>query len=112
MKLHALAALFVVACPSSVFAVAAELPLVEAGQPRAVVVLSAALKPQDFSAKTLISHVQQMSGATLPTIKESELAGSKVENGRLIPAGKILAETFILLVESDLTKRLGLSLDG
>ena len=49
---------------------------------------------------------------TLPTIKEAELSGAKVENGRLIvPEGKTKAETFILLGEGELTKSLGLSLD-
>src|SRR4051794_29279663 len=85
-------------------AYAAEVAVTRDGQPLAVVVLSESLKPSDYSAKTLISHVKQMSGATLPTIKESELKGAKVENGRLIvPEGKTKAQTFILLGDGELT---------
>lgn len=111
MKHSLIAVLLIVGCPLS--AAAENLALVRDGQPRAVLVLSATLKPQDFSAKALISHVQQMSGATLPTIKESEFSAAKIENGRAIPpAGKTSAETFILLGESELTRQLGFSLDG
>lgn len=91
---------------------AAELVLTKDGEPMAAVVLSASLSPNDFSARTLIAHVRQMSGATLPTLKESELGEARIENGRLIPpAGKTTAETFILVGEGELTRRLGLALD-
>lgn len=112
MKLHSIVVPIVVVWSFTVSALAANLPLVVDGQPKAVIVLSSARQPSDFSAKLLIDHVRQMSGATLPTIKESELGDARIENGRLVsPEGKTSAETFILLGESELTRRLGLSLD-
>ena len=54
-----------------------------------------------------------MSGATLATINEKDLSDARIEDGRIIaPVGKTTAETFILLGEGELTRRLGLSLDG
>jgi len=78
-----------------------------------VIVLAESMRAGDLTAKALVSHVKQMSGATLPTITEKELGAARVENGRLIPPeGKTKAETFILLGEGELTRKLGLSLDG
>src|SRR5262245_20327663 len=112
MKLPTLAALLVAVCPCFVGAAEVALRLVTEGQPRAAIVMSASLKYYDFSAKTLISHVQQMSGATLPVIKESEFSAARIEKGRVVPPnGKTTTETFILLGESELTRGLGLSTD-
>ncbi len=92
---------------------AASVLLTEDGQPKAVIVLPAAANAGDLSTKTLIAHVKQMSGATLPTITEKELGAIHVEDGRIIPPdGKTKATTFILLGEGELTRSLGLSLDG
>lgn len=92
---------------------AAELRLTNEGQPAAVIVTSTEQKPSDYSYKVLVDYVKRMSGAELPVLREKELGDARVENGRVIlPAGKSSAETIILLGESELTRRLGLSLDG
>ncbi len=91
----------------------AALTLVQDGQPKAVIVLGDSLRANDSAAATLVAHVKQMSGATLPVIPEKELEGARVEAGRIIaPEGKTTAQTFILLGESDLTKKLGVSREG
>lgn len=95
------------------FVAAAELRLANEGKPVAVIVTSAEQKPSDYSFKVLVDYVKRMSGAELPVLRERDLGDARVENGRVIlPAGKTTAETFILLGESDLTRRLGVSLDG
>lgn len=91
---------------------AAEIRLTDDGRPTAAIVLSAARKPNDPSFKALVSWIKRMSGAELPVLRESDFAGARVENGRVIaPAGKSTAENFILLGETELTKQLGFSLD-
>ena len=90
------------------------------GRPRAVVVLPAKgdrekgdLGREQQVLKILTSHLQQMTGAALPVVREDELGDVKIDAGRLAPpAGKTDAETFILLGESGLTRRLGLTSDG
>lgn len=92
---------------------AADLKLISDGRPDAVVVLGAGVPPHDSAAKILLSHVKEMTGATLSLVAERELAEARIEGGRVVPAaGKVTAENFILLGESSLTKKLGLSLDG
>lgn len=91
---------------------AAEIRLTEDGRPTAAIVLSSTRKPNDPSFKALVAWIKRMSGAELPVLRESDLAGARVENGRLVvPQSKIRVENFILLGESELTKHLGLSLD-
>lgn len=90
----------------------AEVTVTRDGTPVAIVVLATNRKPADYSFKTLIAHVKQMSDATLPIVREAELGGAKVENGRLVvPNEKHQAESYILLGESELTKALGVTLD-
>src|SRR6185295_7004366 len=85
---------------------AASVLLTEDGQPKAVIVLPVASNAGDLSTKTLIAHVKQMSGATLPTITEKELGAIRIEDGRIIPpVGRTTAQTFILLGEGELTHR-------
>ncbi len=92
---------------------AAELRLTQDGQPRAAIVLAKGVQATDISAKALVENLKQMSGATLPVLGEAELRDARIEGGKVIvPGGKIAAETFILLGEGDITRRLGLSLDG
>jgi len=92
---------------------AADLKLTSNGKPEAVVVLGAGVPTKNGAARTLISHVKEMTGATLPLVAESELNEVRIQDGRILPgAGKVAAETFILLGESALTKKLGLSFDG
>ena len=106
-----LTALIVIA--SSWSSRAAEISLTQDGQPKAVIVLSPSMHPSDLAVTVLVSHVRQMSGATLPVLGEAELHDARIEGGKVIASGgKIAAETFILLGESELTRRLGLSLDG
>lgn len=91
----------------------ADITLVRDGQPRAVLVLAGGMKPSARAATTLLSHVRQMSGAELPVMTEKELSDATIEGGRIVPPpGTVAMETFILLGESSLTKKLGVSLDG
>ncbi len=92
---------------------AADLRLTSDGKPDAVVVLGTGVPPHSSAARTLLSHVKEMTGATLLLVAERELADARIEGGRIVlAAGKVTAENFILLGESALTKKLGLSLDG
>jgi hypothetical protein len=109
--LHALfaAALCLIAVPGD----AADLQITEDGKPKAAIVLAGSAGPQEVAVTALLSHVKQMSGATLPVIGPRELAGFRVEAGRLIaPEGKTAAQTFILIGDGELTRQLGVSLDG
>lgn len=112
MKRISLVVLFVLAGQFAAPIAAAEVSLVQDGQPRAAIVLSADRKPNDPSHKALVSWIQRMSGAELPVLRGNDLVGAKVENGRFVlPQNKSNAETFILLGESELTKQLGFALD-
>ena len=92
---------------------ASELRITDEGKPGAVVVLAPGMRSNGAAVSALVAHVQQMSGASLPVVAESELGDARVENGRLIASlSKVASENFILLGESDLTKKLGASLDG
>lgn len=83
------------------------------GKPKAVLVLAEGMKPNALAATTLLSHVRQMSGAELRVLAGKELTGATIEDGRVVtPQGTAAAQTFILLRESSLTKKLGMSLDG
>ncbi|WP_395744663.1 DUF4838 domain-containing protein [Prosthecobacter sp.] len=94
-------------------ALLAEVEITREGQPQAVIVLSGSGSAGDLSTKALVGHVKQMSGATLAVMHEKELSGARVEAGRIIPAeGGKFPPNFILLGEGELTKRLGLSLEG
>ena len=91
---------------------AADITLTRDGQPRAAIVVARGTL-QSGSVKVLVEHVKQMSGAALPVLTEAELHDARIEGGKVIaPDGKIAAENFILLGESELTRRLGLSTDG
>ncbi len=90
---------------------AGEIRLTQDGRPTAAIVLSSARKPNDPSFKALVAWIKRMSGAELPVLREADLAGARLEGGRLIaPPGKTTAENFILLGESEFTKQLGCSL--
>ena len=109
--LHALfaAALCLIAVPGG----AADLQITEDGKPKAIIVLAGSAGAQELAVTALVSHVQQMSGATLPVMRGKELGGARVEAGRLIlPEGRTTAQTFILLGDGELTRQLGVSLDG
>jgi hypothetical protein len=115
MKKHTLlpaliaAALCLIVVPGD----AADLQITEDGKPKAAIVLAGSAGPQEVAVTALVSHVKQMSGATLPVIGPRELAGFRVEAGRLIaPEGKTTAQTFILIGDGELTRQLGVSLDG
>jgi len=87
--------------------------LTEDGEPKAVIVLSESVHATDLVCKTLIAHVKQMSGATLPTITEKELGGARIQDGLVVPiSNKTTQGNFILLGEGVLTKQLGLTVDG
>jgi len=82
--------------------------LVSNGQPKAVILLSS--KPSRAAtdgAKILAEHLQQISGVVLPIQKENQIRGLKVIDGRIEPLDKPIAESFILVGESELAKKLG-----
>jgi len=92
---------------------AADLRLASEGKPDAVVLLGSGVAPYSAATKTLLSHIKEMTGATLPLVAEKAQAEVRVEDGRIVATDvKYSAQTFILLGESSLTKKLGLSLDG
>ena len=106
-----LAALFVSLAVSSVSA--GGLAITADGQPKAAIVLGESIRPNDLAVTALVSHVKQISGATLPVIAEKELATAEVKDGRIVaPEGKANAQTFILIGDGALTRRLGVSLEG
>ncbi len=91
---------------------AADLTITQDGQPRAAIVVARGAA-QSGSLKALVEHVKQMSGATLPVLTEADLHDARIEGGKVIASeGKGGAENFILLGESDITRRLGLSTEG
>ncbi|EDY22446.1 hypothetical protein CfE428DRAFT_0571 [Chthoniobacter flavus Ellin428] len=82
------------------------------GQPKATIVLAESLRPTDLAVTALVSHIKEISGATLPVIAEKELASAQIQNGRIVPSdSKLAAQNFILLGDGALTHKLGLSLD-
>lgn len=92
---------------------AEELQITEDGKPKAVIVLAESLGAQELAVTALVSHVKQMSGATLAVMSAKDFAGARVEAGRLIaPEGRTDASIFIVLGEGELTRRIGVSLDG
>ncbi len=106
--LIALAAFFTAASSS-----AADIRITEDGKPVAAIVLGGSGASQDVAVAALVSHVKQMSGATLPVFRGKELGGFRVEAGRLVaPSAKTAAQSFILLGDGELAHRLGVSLDG
>lgn len=93
---------------------AADLTLVSEGQPRATVVLSDRPSAAARQAgELLVSFIQRISGAKLPLTADSNLRDVHVENGRIEAtlAGGHPA-SFVLLGESELTRRLGVASDG
>ena len=81
--------------------------LVSNGQPKAVIVLPS--KPSRAAiegAKILADHLQQMSGASLPVFRESELSELRVVDGRIEASGQPVAEIFVLVGESELANKL------
>jgi hypothetical protein len=92
---------------------AAELALTQSGQPKAIIVLSPTVRAGAPSVVALVSHIRQMSGATLPVMAEGDLGAVKVDDGRIAPSnGNLSDKTFILLGEGELTRQLKLSLEG
>ena len=90
-----------------------ELLLVEARQPKAVIVLAAAPSPAATAgAKLLTDFVLRMSGAKLPVINETALKDVRFVDGRIEAAGLGSTSTFILVGESAVADQLGLTSDG
>ena len=115
MKMPTISASLLVAAACLIFgpSQAASFQITDDGQPKAVIVLAGSLGAQELAVKALVSHVKQMSGATLSVVREREFAGAKIEGGRLIdPEAKTTVQTFILLGDGELAHRLGVSLDS
>ena len=92
----------------------AAVTLVSDGQAKAVIVLRA--KPSRAAAegaKILTEHIQQISGATLPVLKDSQLSELQVADGRIEAASETpAAGAFILVGESELARKLGVTSEG
>jgi len=88
---------------------AAELTLTEKGQPKAAIVLAEAPSPAARKAAAVLrDHIRAMSGADLKIVPET---GLRADAGtRLVATGDPQGpDAFILVGESGLTKRLGLT---
>jgi hypothetical protein len=91
---------------------AGDFHITEDGRPTAAIVLAGSVGAQELAVAALVSHVKQMSGATLPVMRGKELGGFRVEGGRLVAReGGTAPQTFILLGDGELPRRLGVSLD-
>jgi hypothetical protein len=94
--------------------------LAEGGQPRAVIVLpdgAGRRSAEQAAADMLTSALQRISGAEFSVLKEADLGGTTVADGRITAATAVLpggppAEAFILLGKTRLTAELGLSDEG
>ncbi len=92
---------------------APELTLVEARQPKAMIVLAAAPSAAATAGARLMADlVFQMSGAKLQIIHETDLKGAQIVEGRVVAGPQGSANTFILIGESALAKQLGASGEG
>lgn len=100
--------------------VSRSLRLVEEGRSRAVIV-----QPdprgrdrhnrwmEDNAVEILRTHLQQMSGAALPVVSESDLGDAEIADGKIVPsatspASVREAEVFILVGQGELAERLDL----
>jgi hypothetical protein len=82
------------------------------GKPKAAIVLANSVHPNDLAVTALVSHIKEISGATLPVIAEKDLANAEIKDGRIIPpAGTEPGQSYILLGDGALTRKLGLSVD-
>lgn len=92
----------------------AELTLVADGQAKALIVTADKPSPAAANGAALLAaHLERISGAKLPVLKERSLTETRVTDGKIFAKTKDAApEVFILVGESDLTRRLGASADG
>lgn len=89
------------------------LTLVQDGQANAVIVMpdkSSGAVPA--AVKQLGDVLFQMSGSRLKVVRESELAGAKVEGKCLVVPGEKEATAYILVGEGELAQKLGATSDG
>lgn len=82
--------------------------LVRDSKPVSAIVIGGPRDAQSQSIGPIVRNIEEMSGAKLPVLMESDLGDVKIEEGRMIaePA-KSKAETFILLGYGELSKRMG-----
>ncbi|MBM4078177.1 MAG: DUF4838 domain-containing protein, partial [Planctomycetes bacterium] len=106
--------LSVLAVALRAYAEEAALTLVAEGQPKAVVVVAAAPSTAATEgAKILVEHLVQMSGARLETLKDGQLGEVTVKEGRIAsPVTKLADMAFVLVGESALTEKLGVTAKG
>jgi len=96
------------------FCAGAAVSLVSDGQAKAVIVVpSQRSRAAGEGAEILREHLLQISGAQLKVIKESDLGQVKIVKGHIESASaKLPAESFILVGEGELAKKLGVSSKG
>lgn len=89
------------------------LTLVRNGEPAAIIVT--ADQPSHAAAagaKLLEDVLFRMSGAHLRVVREGELAGAKVEGGRVLASGEGAAPAYVLVGEGEVAKQLGATSEG
>jgi hypothetical protein len=89
------------------------LTLVRDEQPAAVIVLADNPSPAAVAGAQLLGDMLfQMSGARLKVVREGQLTGAKVEQGRVEATGDGAAAAYVLVGEGELARRLGLTAEG
>lgn len=112
------AAAFVLLTPVLVVAAPEGVTLVADGKPRAAVIVAAGSEPKSapvVGASVLCAHLAQMSGARLPVVREEDAGKAEVKDGVLsFKGGNVPADAtaFVLLGESELTRKLGVTSEG
>lgn len=91
------------------------LEIVSNGKPQTVIVTPDKPSPAAaLGSKVLAEHIRQISGAQVQILTESSLGNSQIENKRLTVSNSALNDisTFILVGESSLAGKLGVTSDG
>ncbi len=93
---------------------ASSITLVSEGRAEAVIVApDAASRAAVEGAGILQSHLEQISGARLRVLSEKKLGRARVADGRIVfPADEAVAETFVLVGEGALARKLGVTSEG
>ena len=103
--------LAVALAPAFLCSAFADLTLVEARQPKAVIVLAASPSPAANAGAGLLNDLlTRMSGAKLEVVRETALKDAKVVDGRIEAPGR--EGNFVLIGESALARQLGATSEG
>lgn len=82
--------------------------LVRDGKGVSAIVIGGPRDAQSKAIGSIVSNIEEMSGAKLPVLMEADLGDVKIEGGRMVvDSAKSQAEAFILLGYGELAKRMG-----